>query len=97
MTATPTPETLDIVLSVCALCLERPQGDIKPEDGFLALGGTSIQAFMVNTALEQKLAERLPPDGLPVTAIIQQPTLSAFAACIDDLLWQAPAEEEGVL
>lgn len=97
MTADSRPDTLALVLAVCAVCLDRAPGTLGPQDGFLALGGTSIQAFMANTALEERLAGRLPPDGIPITAIIQEPTLAAFAARIDRVLETASGDEEGVL
>ena len=95
------PDVLEVVLDTCAECLEQPRAALRPEDSFLGLGGTSVHAFMINSALEQKLADVLPPEGLPITAIVQRACLRDFADEIAQLIRDsAPAShhvEEGVL
>ncbi len=96
------PDVLELVLTTCAECLQQPRDSLHPEDSFLGLGGSSVHAFMINSALEQKLAEVLPPEGLPITAIVQRACLRDFADEIAQLIRDGtPAShddvEEGVL
>lgn len=58
---------------------------IRVDDNFFNLGGHSLMALRLFTAIEAQFGR-----SLPITALFQAPTVSQFAATLRDVGWSAP-------
>jgi len=78
--------TIAIIRQIWAEILKISEDEIGEHDNFFALGGSSVQAFMVNAQIEEVFAARLPADGIPISAIVDEPDMASFSARLEHVM-----------